>query len=166
MEEPLSLAKSIVKELKKGHPINIRPLITVLNKDRFVQSKNFKAWMDHYLPFNDWSPQERRDLLMISIGEQAASLFDLASKKIPHQDPFEDAYNTLKDQFCLPQPQFLARIEFYNTKPKVGMKILCFLRKLTLQIHTVKGQWKGIEKPALWVKGQFYDCTTANHFRW
>ena len=53
MEEPLSLAKSIVKELKKGHPINIRPLITVLNKDRFVQSKNFKAWMDHYLPFND-----------------------------------------------------------------------------------------------------------------
>ena len=134
MEEPLSLAKSIVKELKKGHPINIRPLITVLNKDRFVQSKNFKAWMDHYLrltkPFNDWSPQERRDLLMISIGEQAASLFDLAIKKLSHQDPFEDAYNTLKDQFCLPQPQFLARIEFYNTKPKVGMKTLGFLRKL------------------------------------
>ena len=134
MEEPISLAKSIVKELKKGQPINIRPLITVLNKDRFVQSKNFKAWMDHYLqltkPFNDWSSQERRDLLMISIGEQAASLFDLASKKIPHQDPFEDAYNTLRDLFCLPQPQILARIEFYNTKPKVGMKTLSFLRKL------------------------------------
>ena len=63
MEKPKSLTKSIVKELRKGWPIDIRPLITVLNGNRFVQSKNFKAWMDHYFqltkPFNDWSPQER-----------------------------------------------------------------------------------------------------------
>ena len=134
MEEPKSLTKSIVKELRKTRPIDIRPLITVLNENRFVQSKNFEAWMDHYFrltkPFNDWSPQERRDLLMISIGEKAATLFDLATKKTPHEDPFQDAVNTLRDQFCLPQPELLARIEFYSTKPKVGMKTLIFLRKL------------------------------------
>ena len=67
---------------------------------------------------------------MISIGEKVATLFDLATKKIPHQDPFEDAVNTWRDQFCLPQPEIFARIEFYNTKPKVGMKTLIFLRKL------------------------------------
>ena len=134
MEEQKLLAESIGKELTRGRSVKIRPLITILNSDRFQQSKNFETWMNHYLrltkPFDHWTPLEKQQLLMISIGEEAANLYDLATKKTQHQNPFEDMCNTLRDVFCLPQPQIIAQIEFYNTRPSVGEKTLSFLKKL------------------------------------
>ena len=133
MEEPKLLAESIGKELRKGHSVKIRPLITILNSDQFQQSKNFETWMNHYLrltkPFHHWTPIEKQQLLMISIGEDAANLHDLNKKKTQHQNPFEDTCNTLRDVFCLPKPQIIAQIEFYNTRPSVGEKTLRFLKK-------------------------------------
>ena len=98
-------------------------------------TKKYKKWMTHYKrlakPFEKRTPEDKAAMLISSIGENAALMYDSTSEVSGSGDALAKAEAWLELLFTVPKVEAKARVRFFATGPaSADEKPLVLLQKL------------------------------------
>lgn len=113
--------------------VEIAPLIVDLS-NKFTMTQTYNTWIKHFdrliLAFANRSNKDKANILLISIGQNAAAYFDRATTVTTEADEYLNARKTFENIFCVPNASAEARVIFFGTRPKPQEKTLAFLGRL------------------------------------
>ncbi len=113
--------------------VEITPLVVDLS-NKFTMTQTYRTWLTHFdrlmLAFPNRQDKDKANILLISIGQNAAGYFDRATKVTTEGDDYKNTRKTLENIFCVPNASAEARVIFFGTRPKPQEKTLAFLGRL------------------------------------
>ena len=113
--------------------VEITPLIVDLS-NKFTMTQTYRTWLTHFdrlmLAFPNRTDKDKANILLISIGQNAAGYFDRATTVNTEGDDYKNTRKTLENIFCVPNASAEARVIFFGTRPKPQEKTLAFLGRL------------------------------------
>ena len=129
------------------HKVDIAALEVDLT-DKFKMTAKYKSWISHFdrliklLP--NKSNDEKADILLISIGQTAASFYDRATKA-ENENQYLATRATLENIFCVPQASAEARVIFFGIRPKQNEKTLHLIERLRRAAELCEFEDKDVE---------------------
>ena len=112
------------------------PPLDIDTVDKFESTKHFGKWFKHYdrvsAPYKDRDAKAKTQMLLINIGEAAATRYDLATKKTGEANEYLNARATLESIYCLPQPHCEAQIRFNRVKPLQNESPIQYIERLKM----------------------------------
>jgi hypothetical protein len=113
--------------------VEIAPLVVDLS-NKFTMTQTYRTWLTHFdrlmLAFPNRSDKDKANILLISIGQNAAGFFDRATIVTTEDNEYKNTRKTLENIFCVPNASAEARVIFFGTRPKPQEKTLAFLGRL------------------------------------
>ena len=113
--------------------VEIAPLVVDLS-NKFTMTQTYRTWLTHFdrlmLAFPNRPDKDKANILLISIGQNAAGYFDRATKVTTEGDDYKNTRKALENIFCVPNASAEARVIFFGTRPKPQEKTLAFLGRL------------------------------------
>ena len=113
--------------------VEIAPLVVDLS-NKFTMTQTYRTWLTHFdrlmLAFPNRTDKDKANILLISIGQNAAGYFDRATKVTTEGDDYKNTRKALENIFCVPNASAEARVIFFGTRPKPQEKTLAFLGRL------------------------------------
>lgn len=113
--------------------VEIAPLVVDLS-NKFTMTQTYRTWLTHFdrlmLAFPNRSDKDKANILLISLGQNAAAYFDRTTTVDTEGNEYKNTRKTLENIFCVPNASAEARVIFFGTRPKPQEKTLAFLGRL------------------------------------
>ena len=115
--------------------LDIRAL-DIDTEDKFESTVLYHRWITQFdrmmAPYANREPKEKKAMLLIAIGENAASKYDLELEVTGQADEYKNARLQLENVFCVPDASAEAKVRFFRIRPtqEDATKPLQFLNKL------------------------------------
>ena len=96
--------------------VEIAPLVVDLS-NKFTMTQTYRTWLTHFdrlmLAFPNRSDKDKANILLISIGQNAAGFFDRATIVTTEDNEYKNTRKTLENIFCVPNQEISASTEFW-----------------------------------------------------
>ena len=130
------LTKAFSTAFKEStYKLDIRAL-DIETEDKFESTILYNKWIKQFDrmmgPYAERDPKEKKAMLMIAIGENAAARYDLEIEVTNQGDEYKNARMQLENVYCVPDATAEAKVRFFRIRPTPEdvTKPLQFLNKL------------------------------------
>ena len=129
-----AVQKAFVKAFKSTqNKLDIEPLL-IDTTDKFQSTILYRKWIQNYdrleAPYSDRDAKDRKQMLLINIGPEAAARFEIQPLETGEGDEYKNARATLERIYCVSQPKNESRVRFHRIEQHQNEPPIRFIERL------------------------------------